>query len=374
MTINTLFYFQYHFQKEHIHNTYRKKFHDARRILHISHREVLSVKETQKRLKELLDIEILKDINTSKMQFLFKHRSLKIYEHNAMIYVCSKHRKKLLFRFPKDSNTLNLWVIALLINGAIFIFYIYVMRRLHPLGQLKNKIIEFANGNVTNMPPLSGDDEIAQLSSEFNKTINKIKTLEDSRKLFLRNIMHELNTPIAKGKLISDLIDDTKNKTRLQKIFKRFEHLLGEFSKIERITSNAMPLNKKKYRMVDILDNAFDLLLVESSDLDIEIIEELEVDGDYELLSIALKNLIDNALKYGEGRVKITLDRDTFSIASQGSEIKNISFEQIFNRSFEDSSKGLGLGLYITYNILKKHVFDFNYQYNKGINKFIIKF
>lgn len=48
----------------------------------------------------------------------------------------------------------------------------------------------------------------------------KIQTLQDSRKLFLRNIMHELKTPITKGKLITDLMEDTKNQERLKRIFR----------------------------------------------------------------------------------------------------------------------------------------------------------
>jgi two-component system OmpR family sensor kinase len=371
--VNTLFYFQYQFQQERQNGSYLKKFHDIRRFLHHSRQERLGFEESKKRLKELLEIEVVEEINTTGLEFVLKHRALRVYREGSVVYLVLNRHRQLILSYKEEKDSVDLVFFILLINGVISIFYIYVMRRLHPLRELKERLIDFANGKVVTMPTTNEEDEIAQLSREFNKSITKIQTLEDSRKLFLRNIMHELNTPIAKGKLITDLMDESKNRDRLQKIFKRFEHLLGEFSKIERVTSNAMSLDKKRYRMVDIVDNALDLLLLEHNDIDIEVFAPLEVEADYELLSIALKNLIDNAIKYGKGKGSITIDRDSLSVNSIGEAIKDLSFETIFNRAFEDSAKGLGLGLYISYNILKKHGFELEYRFSQKVNRFIIK-
>lgn len=373
VVINTLFYFQAKLQKEQLKNSYMRKSHEARGLLHRARKDFLGLEATNAQLKEILGLERLKDIDTSGMEFVLAHRTLKVYRDGEMIYFVLNHHHPLILRYHDTNSSSNLILFILLINGAIFIFYIYVMRRLTPLRELKDRIIDFANGKVVIMPPLKGGDEIAQLSDEFNKSITKIDALQESRKLFLRNIMHELNTPIAKGKLISDLLDDTKNRDRLQKIFSRFEYLLGEFSKIERVTSNVMLLDKKNYRAVDLVDNALDLLLVERNEIDIEVLASLDIHADFELFSIALKNLIDNAIKYGEGRAKVLIESSILSIESVGDEIENLSFETIFNRAFEDSSKGLGLGLYITYNILKKHNYNITYQFANNINRFVIQ-
>ena len=220
--------------------------------------------------------------------------------------------------------------------------------------------------------PQKGKDEIAEVSNEFNHAIHKIKNLQESRNLFLRNIMHELKTPITKGKLITDLMDEEKNKERLVRIFSRFEYLLGEFTKTEQVTSNALILNKKRFRAVDILDNAFDILLLESSAVEIEVNANLEIEADYELMSTALKNLIDNGLKYGKKRVEIFIEESAIIIESHGDILENSSFETAFNRAFEDSSKGLGLGLYITHHIVKRHGFALTYEHREGVNKFTI--
>ncbi len=54
----------------------------------------------------------------------------------------------------------------------------------------------------------SKKDEIAALANQFDSAVIKIKSLRDSRQLFLRNIMHELKTPITKGKLATEMIED----------------------------------------------------------------------------------------------------------------------------------------------------------------------
>ncbi|MCH9740917.1 MAG: ArsS family sensor histidine kinase [Epsilonproteobacteria bacterium] len=291
------------------------------------------------------------------------------------MYIKTRHGDdgRILQYQEQKQEGINTLLFALLINAFIFLFYLYVMRKLKPLEPLKAKIVRFSEGELEVSEPQIGRDEIAEVSNEFNNAISKIKNLQDSRNLFLRNIMHELKTPIAKGKLITDLMDDTKNQERLQRIFSRFEYLLGEFTKIEQVTSNAMILDKRKFRVVDILDNAFDILLIESTAVDLEIKNNAEMEVDYELMSIAFKNLIDNALKYGTQRTKVIVKMKSITIESYGEKLENSSFETAFNRAFEDSSKGLGLGLYITHHIVKKHGFELEYEYMKGVNKFTIK-
>jgi len=335
--------------------------------------------ERQQKVESLLQMKFLKpeqipDLTHYKL--IIERKNLQIYRNKQQIYFVhqapNRHRKLYLSYVSENEKDYSLILFALLIDIFISLFYLYVIKRLQPLQKLKKKIIGFAQGELEVDTPQKSKDEIAEVSNEFNQAIAKIKALQESRNLFLRNIMHELKTPIAKGKLISDLIDDDKNQKRLQTIFARFEYLLSEFTKIEQVTSNAMTLNKKRFRVVDIIDNAFDLLLIESEQLELEINDNLEIDADFELFSTALKNLIDNALKYSSKRAKIMVDKESISIVSYGEKLKNSHFETAFNRAFEDSSRGLGLGLYITHHIVKKHGFKLEYEHSEGVNKFVI--
>jgi two-component system OmpR family sensor kinase len=180
--------------------------------------------------------------------------------------------------------------------------------------------------------------------------------------------MHELKTPIAKGKLIAELTENEKNKQRLGDIFARFEFLLSEFAKIERVTSSEFTLNTQEFRIVDAIDNALDLLMLDQASVTLDIQADTKQKIDFELFSIAIKNLIDNAIKYSDTHPIIQVEENTLNIISQGEQLDESLFSTIFNREFEDSSSGLGLGLYITKSIVQKHGFTLEYQYRENNN------
>jgi two-component system OmpR family sensor kinase len=199
--------------------------------------------------------------------------------------------------------------------------------------------------------------------------------MKESRALFLRNILHELKTPIMKGSLTADCLDPSEDQERLMRIFSRMNYLLGEFSTMERFSSGEWDLNLREYRFVDLLDHACDILLCSKDNLEIKGEESgLIINVDFELFAIALKNLLDNALKYSETKPSILILSHTIEICNLGDPLpeENRTFDKPFNRTYESSMTGLGLGLYITHSILKKHGFKLEYNYVSGLNCFRI--
>ena len=379
--INTLFYFQYRYEQNAVSENAMKVFNDSQQILRMGHEKRIPFNEVKKELYRISQVELLHkkeagDFRTGEL--LRKDLHLRVYAYKNKIYIDFHDRRRRvghILRFEdKKLHDTQILFIGFLINLSVLAFFFYIIRKITPLKKLKSSIAEFSKGDLDIHTRVDGKDEIAEVSNEFDKAITTIKQLQGSRNLFLRNIMHELKTPIAKGKLITDLIEDEKNSQRLSQIFKRFEHLLGEFAKIERVTSNELILNKNRFRMVDILDNAFDLLMIEQDSVEIKLESESEIEVDFELFSVALKNLIDNALKYGTSKPSIIIEKDSISIISSGDELDSSLFEHVFNRKFEDSSKGLGLGLYISKNIVEKHGFLFNYSHQELNNIFEISF
>lgn len=381
IVINTLFFVQYKLEHQQAIEDLIKHFHKSEQILHMSRVDRLPFDEAKKRLYSIMKVELLReeevvveDLSIAKVIHNDVHKD--ILEMPDAIYFILNDRKrgvKLNLRYKGyEGASSQIIIFAILINLFVFLFYLYVVKRLKPLHTLKKRIARFADGDMDVIVDVKGKDEIAEVSREFNHAIEKIQTLQDSRKLFLRNIMHELKTPIAKGKLITDLMDDAKNQERLKRIFFRFEYLLKEFTKIERVTSNAMELNKNQYRVIDILDNALDIMMIEVHDIDIDIKGSPEIEADYDLMSIVLKNLLDNAIKYGKETAKLILYDDKIVVQSTGEKLENISFDTVFNRTYESSDKGLGLGLYITKNIVQKHGFTLLYEYQAEKNNFII--
>ncbi|MFA6195572.1 MAG: ArsS family sensor histidine kinase [Sulfurimonas sp.] len=267
------------------------------------------------------------------------------------------------------------WIILVAIDGLILLFFTYLLKKLYPLHRLKNAIIAFKDGDMNLDIPIQGKDEISQITHEFNCVLEKIASMREARSLFLRNILHELKTPIMKGSLTTECLESSAEQERLKRIFTRMDYLLNEFAKMELFSSGEWQLNPQEYRFVDLLDHACDLLLCEKENISIQGEEsELILKVDFELFTIALKNLLDNALKYSHEKPIVTISRDAIEICSVGDALpkEKQNFNKSFNRAFENSSAGLGLGLYISDSIIKKHDFKLLYHYRDGYNCFRI--
>lgn len=267
------------------------------------------------------------------------------------------------------------WVLVAGIDILILIFFAYLFKKMLPLYHLKNAIRKFKDGDISLDAPSNAKDEISEVTKEFNLVLEKIASIKEARSLFLRNVLHELKTPIMKGSLTCESLEQSHEQEMLGRIFIRMNYLLDEFSKIERLGSGSWTLNRMEYRFVDILDHVYDLLLCDRDTFIIKGKEsELIVLVDFELFAIAIKNLLDNAMRYGKGERSIVISTDSIEIFSLGDEIPKTKrdFSKPFNRAYEGSSGGLGLGLYLTNSIVQKHGFTLKYFYKDGFNFFKI--
>ena len=277
----------------------------------------------------------------------------------------------------ETKGVIPIWTIFVFIDLLILLFFIYLMKKLLPLYHLKNAIRLYKDGDIKLDAPTNAHDEVSEITVEFNHVLEKIASMKEARTLFMRNVFHELKTPIMKGSLTADCLEPSLNQERLKRIFERMGYLLDEFSKIERFGSGEWELNRGEYLFVDLLDAACDILMCDKNSFIIKPEEpKLILSVDFELFAIALKNLLDNALKYGEGKPIITIFAQEIKICNRGEPIQELKrdFSKPFNRSYENSASGLGLGLYLTDSIVQKHGFHFVYSYKDDINSFEIKF
>ena len=269
------------------------------------------------------------------------------------------------------------WIVILVIIDILLIwFLVFLRKKLKPLFILKENMIKLSNGDLSITTKTNGKDEISEVANEFDNAIKQLKQLRDSRNLFLRNIMHELKTPITKGKLVSDMYEDCERKYILIRVFQRLEYLLSEFAKIEELTSGKISLEKDNYHAIDLIEQAFDILLLDNNKIDIDYEDDLFLNVDFELFSIALKNLIDNAISYNtNGNPQIFIGEDFIKIVNKGEKLKKDinEYYKPFNHEYEDSSAGLGLGLYISNNIIKIHNYKLEYEYIDNYHNFVIK-
>lgn len=264
-----------------------------------------------------------------------------------------------------------------LIFSAVFMLiiflYLWIMKSFKPLSRLKSQIQTFSQGNLNIECKSDKQDEIAEVANEFDHAVTTIRELLQSRQLFLRAIMHELKTPIGKGRLVSEMIVDERNKARLHSIFERLNLLIDEFAKIEKITSKNFDLNIHKYKMSDLVEASIDMLMVDNPQefITVNILQDYSVDVDFEMFTLIIKNLLDNGIKYSTNRhIRVKIVDNSLHIVNEGKELS----EPLSNyfKPFHTSQKGLGLGLYIVKSILDIHKKELIYDYRDGENNFIV--
>lgn len=309
--------------------------------------------------------EISADIGSSAIMIYQNHHYLKV-----------QHVDKVLLLKDNDYQPYRYDIIKIIFSLVAIILlaaYVFVIRKLKPLRKLKRQIAKFAAGEIDEVQNVSsGNDEISEVAEAFYDAVSQIKSLNASRKLFLRNIMHELKTPITKGRLAAEMIEKSKNQERLVSVFIKLENLINEFAAVEQVTSNIALNNTKICRIDDVIDEALDIAMVDPGQVTISKLEDVNLNADFKLLAIAAKNMIDNALKYSPNKhVNITITRESIKFINEGERLSKElrHYVEPFTKG-ESAQKSFGLGLYIVENIIKAHKLTLSYEYKNGLNVF----
>lgn len=271
-----------------------------------------------------------------------------------------------------------LMCIIVLILGAIFALlggYISV-RGIKKI----NEHIDAMSGNVEEDIPERGFSELRDLTGHYNKSIKKLLELDSSRQEFVSNVSHELKTPITSMKVLADsLVQNDEADLAMYKEF--MSDIVAEIDRESEIISDLLTLVKtdKKsaqinYSEVDINDLLEVILkrvapLADARGITItyESYREVVADVDEVKLTLALTNIIENAIKYNvdNGWVKVTLNSDHkkfhVKVADSGVGIPDDCKDKVFERFYRvDKARsrdtgGTGLGLSITRNIILMH-------------------
>ncbi|HEH4739755.1 TPA: HAMP domain-containing histidine kinase [Campylobacter coli] len=283
--------------------------------------------------------------------------------------------------FEEDSNhrVYNLLLIGFFFFSFLVVFmYFSVLKSLEPLKKLRKQIAEVANDGKANFENYQ-EDEVGKIALEFQKAFKKNQELIQSRQLFLRTIMHELKTPIGKGRIIAEMLQEEKQKERLIDIFLRMDSLINEFAKIENLFSKNYNLQFKPVHFSTILSEAKDYLMRDDFNKVVKVIlnHDSLINVDMEIFPLILKNLIDNALKYSSnGTCELSCCKECFMIKNPGNPLREPIeyYFEAFTREKHQQIKGMGLGLYIVFEVCKLHNFDIIYFYEEGKHCFKIFF
>ena len=319
---------------------------------------------------------IHKNAHVMKKRKVLRHR-LEVLRVKDKFYLALKHPGFQLLLVDKQAQTLpwNLFLGYFLSLLFLILLYVWLTKSLKPLKSLQKQIEQVGQGDLSVSVKSDKKDEIAQVSNAFDDALRKLESLINSRQLFLRTIMHELKTPIGKGKILNAFLEDEKLKENYDEVFNRLELLLGEFSKIEQMLSSHYELHLANYNAKDLVEQALELMIMDEEALEkqVKVTEEsaLVINTDFTLFPLALKNLIDNAVKYApDHSVEIRITKEGIILLNKGEQF-TAEIEDYF-KPFHGKGEGLGLGLYIVHSIMEMLKLKLTYSYYDNKNRFNI--
>ena len=257
--------------------------------------------------------------------------------------------------------------------GLLLLLYLAVLRKLYPLKKLHKQIQRFAQGDMQTRITYLYDDEIGKIAKSFDDAIIHINELSASKSLFMRNMMHELKTPITKGRIVAEMLEDESIKKILVRAFERMNELISELAEIERVTTQSFEPNFEYIMLSDIVKESKELLMTHSTCIKTEI-QDMALTTDKKLMTLVLKNLIDNGMKYGKDKcVMVKTDHGMIEVISQGDVLEHplSYYTEPFSQA-EKRSSGFGLGLYIVHSILEKLGYRLGYRHKEGKNIFML--
>jgi two-component system phosphate regulon sensor histidine kinase PhoR len=217
--------------------------------------------------------------------------------------------------------------------------------------------------------------------------IEKLKEMEAFRREFLGDVSHELKTPIFAIEgfvetLLDGALEDPKvNKKFLQKTRKhaeRLSHLVSDILIISQIESGDLGMNDEHFSIhelvMDVLDSLAYKFTKKGRDISYKVLanghEHTLVEADKQRIDQVVRNLIDNAVKYGDskGVVTISIERSTeeegkliVKVNDNGPGIDKQHIPRLFERFYRvDKSRsrekgGTGLGLAICKHLIEAH-------------------
>ena len=305
---------------------------------------------------------------------------IEIFVYDGHYYYAYKMDTMFYYRSdePMTPYKMYIGITFVLLLILLLMLYRYISSSIVPLKALYVQIQRFANGEKEIHIEVKGDDEVAQVANAFDESVRKTQALEKSRALFLRNVMHELKTPISKGKLLLHFLQGKeKDKQLLENLFEQMQGHLNDLARVESMTARNLALHKKPYAAIDVIDHAIDLLDIDRKMLEEDLSNEV-IEVDFNLFAYALKNLLDNAIKYSDTKpIYISFENDCMTISNSGMPFKEdfSTYIKAYQRDMSQHSlEGMGLGLYIVNEIVTRHGYELRYSYKENMHHFSICF
>lgn len=262
---------------------------------------------------------------------------------------------------------------------GIFVFFVSGIV-IEPIKSILRVIQKMSEGHLNQRVQIKGHNELYQLGAAFNDMAEKLEEVDISRQEFVSNVSHELKTPLSSIKVLSEslLLQDNVSvdvyREFLQDInseVDRMTNIINDLLQLVKLDRNQIQLVFKPVNLNDCVESILKRLQPLANKKNIHLIYKTEkdviADADEMKLSLAISNLIDNAIKYtpNNGVVNIDIDCDHqnafIKVQDTGIGISEEEQSKVFERFYrvdktrDRETGGTGLGLAITHSTILLH-------------------
>lgn len=277
-----------------------------------------------------------------------------------------------------QDKALFFYLMALLVIVASGFLLSGVLVR--PFRELLRRLEHVAMGDLNTELSVDSYRETKEISGTVEKTIARLKAMDESRQEFVSNVSHELKTPITSVRVLADSLMGMESVP--VELYQEFmEDISHEVDREAQIIDDLLALVKMDKSNAELNISQTDVIVLVKQilkrlrpianrrqvELIQETIREVTAEVDEVKLSLAVSNLVENAVKYNRenGWVRVTVDADHkffyIKVADSGIGIPEDEQNKIFDRFYRvDKARsretgGSGLGLAITRNVVLMH-------------------
>jgi signal transduction histidine kinase len=263
----------------------------------------------------------------------------------------------------------------LLLGTVVVLYWLVTMYITNPVRHLATVVERFGTGELTARAVPRSKDEIGNLARSFNAMAERIHALLTTERQLLQDVSHELRSPLARLTFEAELVRKTTDRdaaaTRLRHEIERLSELVGTLIDMARAEGEPGEVAMEMLCLKDLLLATAEDSEVEAQaagcSIDVYAPEQMNLQGNAELLRRAFENVLRNAIRYAppQSSVEMRLERETswarITVRDYGPGIPEKFRERIFDPFFRaDASRdertgGLGLGLAIARRAVRVH-------------------
>lgn len=246
---------------------------------------------------------------------------------------------------------------------------------LRPVEELSEATAYIARTGDLRSLPVHGDDELAQLTRNFNTMLEALARSQEHQKRLVADAGHELRTPLTSMRTNLDLLaqvmaspDDDRlpheeRVALMNDVRAQMEELSVLISDLVELSRDEQPSHSiERLDLRDVVDHAAERVQRRAPGLTYDLrLSPWYLDGDVASLERAVTNLLDNAAKFSpeDGTVTVTLADGLLQVADEGPGIAEEDLTHVFERFYRSpearATPGSGLGLAIVRQIAENH-------------------